>query len=116
VHVNVQVVEAIVLGRATLGKIRQNLAWALLYNVVGIPLAAGAALPAAGLALSPSMAGGLMALSSLAVVSNSLLLRAHDLHGDRSRPAAAATPGAQARLRALGRDAEANRETALDAL
>jgi Cu2+-exporting ATPase len=76
-----QVVEAVVLGRATLSKIRQNLAWALLYNVVGIPLAAGALLPSAGLALNPSAAGGLMAMSSLAVVSNSLLLRTHSLQG-----------------------------------
>lgn len=67
--------EALALGRATLAKIRQNLAWALCYNLVAIPLAAGAALPAAGLVLSPSAAGGLMAFSSLAVVSNSLLLR-----------------------------------------
>lgn len=76
-----QVVEAVVLGRATLGKIRQNLAWALLYNVVGIPLAAGALLPTMGIALNPSAAGGLMALSSLAVVSNSLLLRMNNLQG-----------------------------------
>ncbi|BDA41935.1 probable copper-transporting ATPase SynA [Coccomyxa sp. Obi] len=74
-----QVVEAIVLGRATLGKIRQNLAWALIYNVVGIPLAAGALLPSFGIALNASAAGGMMAFSSLAVVSNSLLLRTHAL-------------------------------------
>jgi len=71
-----QVVEAVDLGRAALAKIRQNLAWALLYNCVAIPLAAGAALPAVGLALDPAVAGGMMALSSVAVVSNSLLLRA----------------------------------------
>ncbi|KAK9846485.1 hypothetical protein WJX81_005091 [Elliptochloris bilobata] len=70
-----QVAEALALGRATLAKIRQNLAWALCYNLVAIPLAAGAALPAFGVALSPSAAGGLMAFSSLAVVGNSLLLR-----------------------------------------
>ena len=74
-----QVVEAVVLGRATLHKIRQNLAWALMYNVVGIPLAAGALLPSMGLALNASAAGGLMAVSSLAVVSNSLLLRTYNL-------------------------------------
>ncbi len=71
--------EAIVLGRATLGKIRQNLAWALIYNVIGIPLAAGALLPSLGIALNASAAGGMMAFSSLAVVSNSLLLRTHAL-------------------------------------
>ena len=74
-----QVVEAMVLGRATLHKIRQNLAWALAYNVVGIPLAAGALLPTMGFALNASAAGGLMAVSSLAVVSNSLLLRTYNL-------------------------------------
>ena len=67
------------LGRATLGKIRQNLAWALIYNVIGIPLAAGALLPSLGIALNASAAGGMMAFSSLAVVSNSLLLRTHAL-------------------------------------
>ena len=62
------------LSRAALGKIRQNLAWALVYNLAAIPLAAGAFMPAFGLAISPSVAGGMMAVSSLAVVSNSLLL------------------------------------------
>lgn len=71
-----QVVDCISLGRATLDKIKQNLAWALIYNVIGIPLAAGALLPSMGLALNPSAAGGMMAFSSVAVVSNSLLLRA----------------------------------------
>ena len=71
-----QVLEAIDLGRSTYGKIKQNLAWALVYNLVGIPLAAGALLPQFGIALSPSVAGGMMAFSSLAVVTNSLLLRA----------------------------------------
>jgi Cu2+-exporting ATPase len=85
-----QVVEAVVLGRATLAKIRQNLAWALVYNLVGIPLAAGALLPVTGLALNASAAGGLMAVSSLAVVSNSLLLRYMDLHAGMPDQAAAA--------------------------
>lgn len=71
-----QVVDCISLGKATLNKIKQNLAWALIYNVIGIPLAAGALLPSMGLALNPSAAGGMMAFSSVAVVSNSLLLRA----------------------------------------
>jgi Cu+-exporting ATPase len=70
-----QVVEAVLLGRTALAKIKQNLGWALAYNMVGLPLAAGAALPAAGLALNPSVAGGMMAFSSVAVVANSLLLR-----------------------------------------
>lgn len=69
--------QAIELGRATLAKIKQNLAWALAYNLVGIPLAAGALLPGFGVALNPSAAGAMMAFSSIAVVSNSLLLRSH---------------------------------------
>lgn len=67
--------QALDLGSATVGKIRQNLGWALAYNLVGIPLAAGALLPAFDLSLSPAAAGGMMAFSSIAVVSNSLLLR-----------------------------------------
>lgn len=66
---------AIRLSRSTFNKIRQNLAWAFAYNLICMPLAAGAFLPAFGLSLNPGVAGGLMALSSLAVVLNSLLLR-----------------------------------------
>jgi Cu2+-exporting ATPase len=64
------------LGRATVAKIRQNLAWAFAYNLIGIPAAAGVFLPAYGLSLSPAVAGGLMAFSSVTVVVNSLLLKA----------------------------------------
>ena len=70
-----QVVEAIDLGKATLAKIRQNLFWALAYNIIAIPIAAGLLLPTTGFALSPGMAGGFMAFSSVMVVTNSLLLR-----------------------------------------
>lgn len=66
---------ALQLSRATVRKIRQNLFWALLYNCICIPLAAGALLPSQGFALSPALAGALMALSSVSVVTNSLLLR-----------------------------------------
>jgi len=61
---------AIDLSRATVRKIRQNLFWAFIYNVVGIPLAA------LGL-LSPVFAGAAMAMSSVSVVSNALLLKRH---------------------------------------
>ncbi len=69
------VLAAINLSQATLGKIRQNLLWAFSYNLICIPLAAGAFLPAFGISLNPGFAGGLMALSSIAVVLNSLSLK-----------------------------------------
>ncbi|MEC4816928.1 MAG: heavy metal translocating P-type ATPase [Scytonema sp. PMC 1069.18] len=69
------VVESIELSRATFRKIRQNLFWAFAYNILGIPLAAGVLLPSLGFVLSPSGAAGLMAFSSVSVVTNSLLLR-----------------------------------------
>lgn len=68
------VVEAIRLSRATFNKIRQNLFWAFAYNILGIPLAAGVLLPTLGVLLSPAAAGAMMALSSVSVVTNSLLL------------------------------------------
>ncbi|MCX6776127.1 MAG: heavy metal translocating P-type ATPase [Candidatus Micrarchaeota archaeon] len=67
------VVRAINLSNATLSKIKQNMFWALIYNVVGIPIAAGA-LYSFGIILNPMIAGGAMALSSVSVVTNSLLL------------------------------------------
>lgn len=67
--------QAIRLGRATIRKIRQNMAWALVYNVIGIPIAAGLLYPAFGILLSPIIAGGAMALSSVSVVTNALTLR-----------------------------------------
>jgi len=63
------------LGRATINKIRQNMFWALVYNVVGIPIAAGVFYYSNGLLLSPILAGGAMALSSVSVVANALTLR-----------------------------------------
>lgn len=56
-------------------QVHTNLLWALGYNVVALPLAAGAFLPGWGLMLSPALAGAIMSCSSVAVVTNSLLLR-----------------------------------------
>ncbi|ACL16026.1 heavy metal translocating P-type ATPase [Methanosphaerula palustris] len=67
--------QAIRLGRATIKKIRQNMAWALMYNIIGIPIAAGILYPSYGILLSPIIAGGAMALSSVSVVTNALTLR-----------------------------------------
>ncbi|XP_021744076.1 copper-transporting ATPase PAA2, chloroplastic-like isoform X2 [Chenopodium quinoa] len=72
-----QVEEAVDLARATMSKVHQNLLWAVAYNVVTIPVAAGVLLPHFDFAMTPSLSGGLMALSSIFVVSNSLLLQLH---------------------------------------
>ncbi|MGH9540865.1 MAG: heavy metal translocating P-type ATPase [Terriglobales bacterium] len=69
------VVTAIALARRTLRLIRQNLFWAFLYNVIGIPLAAGLFYPLFGILLSPVFASAAMAFSSVSVVGNSLRLR-----------------------------------------
>jgi len=63
------------LSRATLGNIRQNLFFAFIYNVIGVPIAAGVLYPAFGLLLSPMLASAAMSLSSVSVIANALRLR-----------------------------------------
>jgi cation transport ATPase len=68
------IAKAIRLSRATMRNIRQNLFFALLYNALGIPLAAGVLYPFVGLLLSPMIAGAAMSLSSVSVIGNALRL------------------------------------------
>lgn len=69
------IAKAIRLSRATVTTIRQNLFWAFIYNLIGIPIAAGVLYPLNGYLLNPMLAGAAMALSSVSVVTNSLRLR-----------------------------------------
>lgn len=68
-------VRAVHLSRSTLRNIKQNLFWAFAYNLVGLPVAAGALYPFTGWLLNPMVAGAAMSLSSITVVSNALRLR-----------------------------------------
>jgi Cu+-exporting ATPase len=70
------VARAVRLSRATMRNIRQNLALSFLYNVAGVPIAAGVLYPALGLTLSPAIASAAMALSSVSVIANALRLNA----------------------------------------
>lgn len=67
--------QAIKLSKLTVSTIKQNLFWAFIYNIIGIPIAAGVLYPINGFLLNPMIAGAAMALSSVSVVSNSLLLK-----------------------------------------
>jgi Cu+-exporting ATPase len=69
------IVRARRLSRATMRNIRQNLVWAFIYNVLGVPVAAGLLYPVFGLLLSPMIASAAMSLSSVSVIANALRLR-----------------------------------------
>jgi P-type E1-E2 ATPase len=89
------VLSALGISRATMRNIRQNLFWAFAYNVALIPVAAGALYPVFGVMLSPMLAGGAMALSSVFVVTNALRLRRYLPEDDLSAhlaPSSAARP------------------------
>ena len=75
------VVTSIALSRATIRNVKQNLFFAFIYNVLGIPLAAGLLYPVTGWLLSPIVASAAMALSSVSVVTNALRLRGFRAQG-----------------------------------
>ncbi|MCO5560472.1 hypothetical protein L7F22_014087 [Adiantum nelumboides] len=84
-----QVVDSVLLSKMTLKKIKQNLWWAFLYNIVGLPVAAGVLLPVTNTMLTPSLAGAMMGISSLGVMANSLLLQ---IEYNRGNPVAEQEP------------------------
>ncbi len=76
---------SIALSRRTMRVSRQNLFWAFAYNIVLIPVAMGLLYPSFGITLSPALAAGAMALSSVSVVTNSVRLRSFDASPGRAR-------------------------------
>ncbi len=75
-----QIAKAIKLSKATMQTIRQNLFWAFVYNLVAIPVAAGALYPTFGFLLSPMIAGAAMSMSSISVLTNSLRLKKRSIN------------------------------------
>ncbi len=75
--------QAVVLSKATMKTIKQNLFWAFFYNVIGIPIAAGALYPIWGILLNPGIAGAAMAFSSVSVVLNALRLKTLNLSEEK---------------------------------
>ena len=98
---------AIRLSRAALRNIHENLFWAFIYNIIGIPLAAGVFIPF-GLTLNPMFGAAAMSLSSFCVVSNALRLNLFDLHSTRHdrKPKSAALPAAPVQPAAAEHTAE----------
>lgn len=78
---------AIRLSKATVRTIRQNLFWAFIYNMIGVPVAAGVLYPLNGFLLNPMIAGAAMAFSSVSVVANSLRLKGKRIEGPRKQDA-----------------------------
>ena len=70
-----KIIKALAISRLTMRKIKQNLFWAFFYNLIAVPIAAGALYPAFGILLSPIIAAGAMSLSSLSIIFNTLLMR-----------------------------------------
>jgi Cu+-exporting ATPase len=73
------IVRARRLSRATMRNIRENLVWAFVYTLLGVPVAAGVLYPVFGLLLSPMIASAAMSLSSVSVIANALRLRRVEL-------------------------------------
>ena len=106
---------AIRLSRATLRNIHENLFWAFIYNIIGIPLAAGLFIPL-GLTLNPMFGAAAMSLSSFCVVSNALRLNLFDVHStkhDRAAKNAASLPAVSAQPAAVANKESTKEDTAM---
>lgn len=84
------IIRAITLSKATVTKMKQNLFWAAIYNVLAIPVAAGVLYPSLGVVLRPEWSALLMSLSSIIVAVNAVLLKR--VEGELGGPAASAGP------------------------